>query len=63
MFDYGMPPRCKHETLDTQKIDYFITRLFCIKCGETVGVWEDKEQNTVSGIVRPLTEKEKEDLK
>lgn len=65
MFNFGMPPRCSHDILDYKKIDYFITQLFCTKCGEVIGVIEDSEQKPdiyISGIVRPLTEKEKKEL-
>lgn len=66
MFNYGQPRRCPHNVVDYQKIDHFITRIYCTQCGETMGVLEDTNQKPdlyISGIVRPLTDKEKEDLK
>lgn len=65
MFNFGIPPRCPHNILDYRKIDYFITQLYCTRCGEVVGTLEDREQRDdiyITGIVRPLTEKEREEL-
>lgn len=66
MFNFGMPLRCSHDVVDYQKIDYFVTRLYCKKCGETMGVIEDSELRSdvyVTGIVRPLTDQERQDLR
>ena len=66
LFDQD-PTRCKHNTVDYNIIDPFLTEIFCVRCGEVIGTLEEADekraQTFVTGTPRKLTDKEKQRLR
>ena len=64
----GVPdPRgknCKHRTIEPYIINDYLTNLVCVSCGQVIGQWVNEEvKDQVYGVVRPLTDEERETLK
>lgn len=55
---------CKHLIIEPHIVNDYLTNLVCISCGQITGCWVNEEiTDQVYGVVRPLTDDEKEELK